>query len=328
MIVQHFGIEARALPVLTEPIHGDPLHLVVGQSPGGEPDLARIRIAPLRGDGVDLVVDRHLGVGMIPVRGLRPDDVRHRDAFRGQRLGHDIGGLLLPVDLAAISHQRAIEEVDRVIGRVVEMPQLGFPRRGLQRFLLPHLEEIRRFAEARPGCDSGPEAREMGSEMTGRRAAHAESTHHDAVRIDLVLALHRVQRFEQVHFAGQLVGVAVATVQVQHDGVGRRKLTRIMLALPEEVDFVQGLAAPMKPGVETPAMGPRGREGRRHNQPIRLHAAIDFRHVAARYQAGRGSPGSGAGCEGIGAQNGRLGIRENDLESRCAGRCQVERRCS
>src|SRR5207249_6312118 len=99
------------------------------------------------------------------------------------------------------------------------MPKFLFPPGWLDLFVLKDLEEIRSLAEAGAGSGGGPETGVMGAEVPGRRAAHAETANHDAVRIDLVLALHRIERLEQVHLAGQLVGVAVPSIQMQHDGV-------------------------------------------------------------------------------------------------------------
>ena len=41
-----------------------------------------------------------------------------------QGLGHHVGGLLLAVDLAAVGDGRAVEQVDGVVGAIVEMPEL------------------------------------------------------------------------------------------------------------------------------------------------------------------------------------------------------------
>jgi hypothetical protein len=58
----------------------------------------------------------------------------------------------------------------------------------------------------------GPETGVVRSEVPRGGAAHAEAADHDAVFVDLILALHGIQRFEEVHFAGELAGVAVASV--------------------------------------------------------------------------------------------------------------------
>src|SRR2546427_5491726 len=100
----------------------------------------------------------------------------------------------------------------------------------------------------------------MRAEVPCGRASNAESADRDAVRIDLILAFDRVQRFEQVDLASELVRVAVASIQVQDDGVGRREFARIPLAIPEEVDLVQRLVASVEPRIEAPPMRPRGRK--------------------------------------------------------------------
>ena len=47
----------------------------------------------------------------------------------------------------------------------------------------------------------------------------------------------------------------------------------------------------MEPGIQAPAVRRRGRIGRRHHQPVGLHALIDLRNVAAHHQPGRRGPG-------------------------------------
>ena len=47
----------------------------------------------------------------------------------------------------------------------------------------------------------------------------------------------------------------------------------------------------MKPGIQPPGVRRIRRIGGRHHQPVRLHAAVDLRNVAADHQAGGGGPG-------------------------------------
>ena len=127
MIVHDLGIQPRALPVLAERVDGDPLHAVVRQRPRSKAHLARVRIAAALGDGVDEPVNLDLRIGMVLVRGIGSDDVRQPHTFARHGFGHDIGGLFLNIDLAAIGHGRAVEQVDGVIIGVIQMPQLFFP---------------------------------------------------------------------------------------------------------------------------------------------------------------------------------------------------------
>src|SRR5438105_2637056 len=111
------------------------------------------------------------------------------------------------------------------------MPELLFPPGGLDYLFLKHLQELWRLAKSSSRSGRGPITRVVNGEMPGSRATHAEAANHDAIFIDGILLFHCVQRFEQVHFAGQLIGIAVSPVEMQHDGVARRELTAVSLAL-------------------------------------------------------------------------------------------------
>ena len=75
----------------------------------------------------------------------------------------------------------------------------------------------------------------------------------------------------------------------------------VVQAVPEKIDLAQRLVAAVEPGVDAPAMRAVRRVGRRHDQAVGLHAAIDLGDVAARHQAGRRSPRGVARCQGVGA---------------------------
>ncbi len=116
------------------------------------------------------------------------------------------------------------------------------------------MQKLRGFAKAGAGRYRGPKTGVVCAELPGRGAAHAEAAHQDAVFVDGVLALDGVQGFEEVHFAGELVGIAEAAVEVKHDGIAGRELAGSALATGDEIDLAQGLVAAVEPGVQTPAM--------------------------------------------------------------------------
>ncbi len=60
----------------------------------------------------------------------------------------------------------------------------------------------------------------MRGHVPGGRAAHREAHLDDAIGIDGVAALHVVDRLEAIGLAGEFARVAVASVQVQLEGVG------------------------------------------------------------------------------------------------------------
>src|SRR5574341_302468 len=115
-------------------------------------------------------------------------------------------------------------------------------------------QELRRFAEARAWRNRRPQPCVMRTELPGGSATHAEATDDDAVFVNAVLLFHFVQRLEQIHFACELVGVAITTVQMQHDGIARREFAVSRLAVGQEIDLAQRLATPVEPSVQSPAM--------------------------------------------------------------------------
>ena len=106
------------------------------------------------------------------------------------------------------------------------MPELLLP---LGRHFL-ELEELLGLAESGAGSDGGPKPGEVRAESPGGRAAHAEAAHQRAVLVDGVLALHGVERFEEIDLAGESIGIAEAAVEVEHDGVARREFAGRPLA--------------------------------------------------------------------------------------------------
>src|SRR5262249_44029202 len=81
-------------------------------------------------------------------------------------------------------------------------------------------QELGGLAKAGAGRGGGPVARIVRREEPAGGPAHGETAHDDAVLVDAVLALDAVERLEQVHLAGKLVGVAVAAVALEDKGVG------------------------------------------------------------------------------------------------------------
>jgi len=151
------------------------------------------------------------------------------------------------------------------------------------------------------------------ADVPGGGAAHREAAHDDAVFVDEVVLFDRGERFEQIDFAGELVGVAVASVQVQHDRVARGELAGPAHAFRKEVDLAQLFGAAVEPGVQAPGARQAGIVGGRHDQAIGLHGTVDLRNVAAHDQARRARPGRFAvaqrlsAVDAFGQQRPRLG---------------------
>src|SRR5581483_3879947 len=64
----------------------------------------------------------------------------------------------------------------------------------------------------------------------------------------------------------------------------------IVEASPQEIDFIERVAAAVKPCVDAPSVRPVRREGRWNDQTVRLHATIDFRNVRAHDEASLARP--------------------------------------
>ena len=123
-------------------------------------------------------------------------------------------------------------------------------------------------------------------------AAHAEAAVQDAVLVHGILALDGVEGFEKIHFAGELAGIADSG---RRDAArwcrGARHSPTLRCAVGQKIDFAEGFIAAVEPGVQAPAVRRGGRIRRRHDQAVRLHAAVDFGDVAAHHQAGGSGPG-------------------------------------
>ena len=165
------SIHRCPLPVFGQRVDCDPLHLVVAQGVGRKAHPARSVVTSDSGDGVEPPVNFHLRIRMILVTSVRTDDVGQRDAFALHR-GLDCSGrLLLWIVLARVRNSRHVEHVQRVVDRVVPMPQLLLEP-GRLRILLRDLRVHGGFRESRTRCDCRPQACMMYTNVPGRRAAH------------------------------------------------------------------------------------------------------------------------------------------------------------
>ena len=169
--------------------------------------------------------------------GRRADHVDQLHPLLLERLGHDVGGLLLVVDLAAVGDGRTLEQVRRHVGAVVKVPEpLLVPRR-CERFLLEDPQELGRLGEAGSGRGGGPQAGVVDGVLPARRPAHRKAAGDDAVLVDRIVLLDLLHRLEGVHLAGEAVGVAVAAVEVDHDRIGWHELAFLFQPLIKEAQF-------------------------------------------------------------------------------------------
>ena len=275
------GVDVRPLPMLLQAVHRQPGIAVIAEGVRREPHLGRRRVAALFHDGVDFLRQLLLGFRLVGVLGVRADEVRERQPLALGGGNHHVGGLLLRVVGAAVGHGRAVEQVAGVVGGVVHVIELLFVPRRLDGLVLEDLEEVGGFAEAGPRRGGAPDARVVDGEVPAGRPAHREAADHHAVVVDGVVLLDAVHRLERIDFAGEFVGAAVAAVEAQDEGAGRRELGVRFLAAVDEIQFGQVLAAAVAPEIETVLFGRARLERRRDDQPVGLDGAVDARDVAA-----------------------------------------------
>src|SRR5205814_598306 len=148
-----------------------PEHLVVSQRPGREANLSGDWVASPSNNAIEALVDLNFGVRMISVRRLRPDDMNQAKTFRSHRFGHEVGGLFLFINFTAVSNDRAIEQVSRVICRIVKMPKFLLVPTGLGSFVLEDSQELSRFGKPRSGRGRRPQSSMMNGEMPAGSAS-------------------------------------------------------------------------------------------------------------------------------------------------------------
>ena len=111
------------------------------------------------------------------------------------------------------------------------------------------------------------------------------------------MLLDAVHRLERIDLAGEPVGAAVAAVEAQDEGAGRHEIGVRLLAAVDEVQLAERLAAAVAPEVEAMFVRRIGLVGRRHDEAVGLHGAVD---VARRSRARGRWPWSTAPCRRAG----------------------------
>ena len=217
------------------------------------------------------------------------DDARQSHAF-GFHVGrHDVRRLLLAVFVAVVGNHRDVEEVHGIVRRVGQVQQFFFEPRQLD-VAACVAEKVLGFRETGSGRDRRKIRPVMRPDVPRRRPAHAEASYQNPVVIHIEVLLHVGQRFEKVHLTGECTGVAIPPVQVQNNCVPRRKLSGVVHTIPEEIHLAEGFGSTMEPGIHAPFMGLLRTIGGRHHEAIRLHTAIELRHITPYLQPRCGSP--------------------------------------
>src|SRR5690349_5596628 len=153
-------------------IHGHPKHFVITQSPGLKMDFFGNWVTTGARNTVDPSVDFFLCAWFVAVGCIRTDDMSQFNAFSVHRLGHNVSGLLLFIDFAAVCDSWAIEKIDGVIGGVIPMPELLFPPGRSDTFTLENAEEFGRLRETGARSSGSPFAGIMSRELPACSATH------------------------------------------------------------------------------------------------------------------------------------------------------------
>ena len=289
--VDDFGIHPGPLPVLGQTVHGHPEHLVVAERPGREANAMGQGIAAAGQNAIDAAVDLFPGLRMVGMSRVRSENMNQGHPFFGQGTCHDVGCLLLPIDGPAVGNDRAVEKVGGIVGAVVEVPELLLVPGRLDLFVLEHLQEVGRLGETGAGRSGGPEAGMVHRKLPAGRPTHREAAHRYPILINPAMLADVLQGFEQVHLAGELVGIAVTAVGMQHEGIRRGEFAWRALAAVDEIQLCQCFAPAVQPDVQPVAIRRPGPVARRHHQAVGLHRAVDPGNVAANDRPGVPCPG-------------------------------------
>ena len=253
---------------------------------------------------------------MVRVAGLRPDQVNQFHSLGLDGLRHDVGGLLLGVVFAAVGDRRQVEEIQRVVSAVIHVPQFLFVLPDDHFFILEHAKKLGRLGEAGPGRRGTEETRVMHGKLPGGGPAHREAPHHQAVGIDAVVLANGIQRLEAVDFAGELVGAAITSIQMQDDRVWRRELPGAAETTLHKGEFAQGFSPAVTPEIKPVLFGSLEVVARGDHQAVRLDRAIDLGKVATDDLTGLAQPGRLALFERLGPGDAEFDLLERSRHLR------------
>ncbi len=184
---------------------------------------------------------------MVAVVGVRADEMGEAKAAFFSGGGHDVRGLFLPVFLARVGDGGNHAQVVHPVGAVVHVEELFLPRVGSDHFVLEDPQELGGLAEsgARGGC--AEQTGVVHGQLPAGGAAHAEAADHHAVFVDGIALADIGHGLEGIDLAGELVGAAVATVEVQYESVLGREFARAGHALAEEAELAKLLPTSVGP---------------------------------------------------------------------------------
>ena len=301
-----------ALPGFFELHNLDTIGDGVAERVGGEAALGGPERARLGGELVEAGGELFLGVGVVFVRGLRADEVLELHALGGGGRGHDVGGLFLRIEFAAVGDGRDVEEISGRGGGVVPVPEFLLPPGALGFVGGEGFGVEGGLGETSAGRGGGPEAGEVGGEVPSARAAHGKTADNDATGVDFIEFSDELDGLHDVDFAGEFGGVAEAAVGMEYDGIGGNDFAGGFFALGHEGELRALFVATGEDDVETAGGDRNGRGGGGgrsggafpsggDDEGVGLDGVVEFGAVTADDGAGRFEPRGFAGAESGGA---------------------------
>ncbi len=276
--------------MLFKKINLNPKHLVITQGIGGETNPFGNCGTAFFNNGIDTIADFFFRSRMITVPGFWPDNMTKLNALFFQIGFHDISSLLLIINLAAISNNWKIGEVDGPIRAIIPMKQLLFPSIGGDDFFLKYSKEIRGFRKTSTRSCCGPSSRVMHCKLPACCTAHRETANHNTVAINRIIVFNMIHCFDAIYFACELIGATISAIQLQHHAARRNELARTTHHTFNKVQlrkfFPSAMAPEIKPALAISHTGVISRD----SDAIGLNRIINFGTITTNNQTGSSSP--------------------------------------
>ena len=167
--------------------------------------------------------------------------------------GHDIGSLLLLIELAAIGDRRYGLKIANPNRAIVHRPKFLFKPIGLEGLGLEDLQKIRCLGKARTWGRCKPSIWVVDSQMPCSRTTHRKSPNGHTLWIDWILAHRMLEGFERIDFACEFVGVAIATKWMNHEHPCIWKRIGVFHSRREKLQLKSLLASTSTPNIGSSA---------------------------------------------------------------------------
>ena len=87
----------------------------------------------------------------------------------------------------------------------------------------------------------------MSGELPTGGSPHGKTPDEDTVLIDGEIFFDMIQGFKEVHFSGKFIGIAITSVEMQHDGIRWGEGSFLMQPLMEKIQLRELFSPTMKP---------------------------------------------------------------------------------